>query len=282
MSNRGGWGILDSFFWFWQGLGVPGVFVVAIGGRVGFVSGLKRSYRRMSETKTDIILALDVADRAAAEVVLDRVAGHLNWVKIGLQLFTREGPSVVEAVAGRGFKVFLDLKLHDIPNTVASAVQSLASLPVELLTLHAAGGGEMLRAAVEARNSSGAVMRLLAVTVLTSMDDAGLAEIGMAGPAASAVERLAGVALGAGVDGLVCSPLELEILRPKFGAKPLLVTPGVRPASSSRDEQKRVMTPAAAAAAGASFLVIGRPILQAADVAAAVAGIWAEIENGRG
>lgn len=233
----------------------------------------------MSKLNTDIILALDVGDRAAASAVLDRVSGHLGWVKIGLQLFTREGPSIVEAIANRGFRVFLDLKLHDIPNTVGSAVQSLASLPVELLTLHSAGGGEMLRAAVAARNSSGSGMRLLAVTVLTSMDDAGLAEIGMAGPAAAAVDRLAGVALQAGVDGLVCSPLELGGLRSAFGADPLLVTPGVRPASASLDEQKRVMTPAAAAAAGASFLVIGRPILQAPDVAAAVAAIRAELEG---
>lgn len=231
----------------------------------------------MNLTKAEIILALDVGDRGAASVMLDRVSGHVTWVKIGLQLFTREGPSIVEAIAARGFRIFLDLKLHDIPNTVGSAVRSLSSLPVELLTLHSSGGGEMLRAAVGARNDSGSAMRLLAVTVLTSMDDAGLAEIGMAGPAGAAVKRLAGVALGAGVDGLVCSPLELRDLRSSFGPDPVLVTPGVRPASASRDEQKRVMTPSAAVAAGASFLVIGRPILQAPDVAAAVAGIRSEI-----
>lgn len=236
----------------------------------------------MSANQTEIILALDVADRRASSGVLDRVRGHVTWVKIGLQLFTHEGPAIVEAVAARGFRVFLDLKLHDIPNTVASAVKSLAGLPVELLTLHAAGGGEMLRAAVAARDESGVTVRLLAVTVLTSMDDCGLAEIGMAGPAPAAVERLAGVALNAGVDGLVCSPLELGLLRRKFGDGPLMVTPGVRPATASLDEQKRVMTPEAAAAAGASFLVIGRPILQAADVAVAVAGIRSEIQRGGG
>ncbi len=238
--------------------------------------------RHMSANQTEIILALDVSDGVAAFQVLDRVHGHITWVKIGLQLFTREGPAIVEKVAARGFRVFLDLKLHDIPNTVASAVKSLSALPVGLLTVHAAGGGEMLRAAVGARDESGSSMELLAVTVLTSMDDSGLAEIGMQGPASAAVERLAGVALGAGVDGLVCSPLELVLLRRKFGMEALMVTPGVRPASASLDEQKRVMTPGAAAAAGASFLVIGRPILQAADVAVAVAEIRAEIQCGGG
>jgi len=213
----------------------------------------------------DLILALDVPDRAAAEPILRQLRGSLRWVKIGLQLFTAYGPDYVREVAGQGFEVFLDLKLHDIPNTVARTVDSLAPLPIGMLTVHAAGGREML-AAAQARARPG--LRLLAVTVLTSMDGPGLAEIGVPAAPEAQVARLADLAVGAGLSGLVCSPLEIA----------QLVTPGIRPAGEGGgDDQKRVLSPAAAARAGANFLVVGRPILQARDPAAAVRAILAEI-----
>jgi orotidine-5'-phosphate decarboxylase len=213
----------------------------------------------------DWILALDLPDRQAALGCLDELTDSVRWVKIGLQLFTRYGPDFVEEVASRGYRVFLDLKLHDIPNTVAKAVESLAALPIELLTLHSCGGSEMLRWAVKARDASKPDLRLLAVTVLTSMDADGLAEVGVANSPALQVELLANMSLSAGVDGLVCSPLELAALRGIVGDKPLLVTPGVRPVGSDSNEQKRIMTPEEAIRAGTSYMVVGRPVLAAKD-----------------
>jgi len=223
----------------------------------------------------DLILALDVPTRAAADPVLRQLRGSLRWVKIGLQLFTAYGPDYVREVAGLGFKVFLDLKLHDIPNTVARSVESLSPLPIGMLTLHAAGGREMLAAA---QAKSRPDLLLLGVTVLTSMDAAGLAEIGVAAEPAAQVARLAAVAVGVGLRGLVCSPLEIALLRGRLGPDIQLVIPGIRPAGEGgSDDQKRVMSPAAAARAGANYLVVGRPILQAPDPAAAVHAILAEI-----
>jgi orotidine-5'-phosphate decarboxylase len=227
----------------------------------------------------DVILALDVPTRADAEAYLDRIGSDLRWVKIGLQLFVREGPGLVDAVAKRGHKVFLDLKLHDIPNTVASAIKSLKGRPCEMLTIHAGGGAEMMRQAVAAARDTNPALQLLAVTVLTSFDDAGLAETGVAGGAGAQVERLAGLAFGAGIPGLICSPVELPALRAKFGRTPLLVTPGVRPAGAALGDQKRALTPAEAAAAGADYIVVGRPLLQAQDPRAALAAIRAEMGN---
>jgi len=216
-----------------------------------------------------LILALDLETREDALALLDRLDGSLDWVKLGLQLFTAHGPDLVREVAGRGFKVFLDLKLHDIPNTVAKAVQSIGRLPVELLTLHGSGGAEMIEWAAKARNEQAANLRLLAVTVLTSMDDAQLRALKIGASAADQVRHLAGHSLEAGADGLVCSPLELRDLRERFGPGPVIVTPGIRPAGSAADEQKRIMTPAGAARAGSDFIVVGRPILHAGDPAAA-------------
>jgi orotidine-5'-phosphate decarboxylase len=227
--------------------------------------------------KCDLILALDVREEAEAMDLLNRVGRELRWVKIGLQLFTRHGPGFVERVAARGYRIFLDLKLHDIPNTVASAVESLARLPIELLTIHAGGGAEMCRAAEEARRRHQPGLTLLAVTVLTSLDDAGLRETGVPAPAADQVLRLARLAMGAGVGGLVCSPLELPLLRRELGDAPVIVTPGVRPSGAAVDEQKRVLTPEEAARAGASYIVVGRPILKAADPAAAARAVCAEL-----
>jgi len=229
----------------------------------------------------DLILALDVPTREAAAPILRQLRGQLRWVKIGLQLFTAYGPNYVREVAGMGFNIFLDLKLHDIPHTVARAVESLAPLPIRMLTLHTAGGGEMLRAALAAQQQHNPQLLLLGVTVLTSMDAAGLSEIGVAAPAAGQVARLGQLAADSGLRGLVCSPLEVELLRKKLPADMQLITPGIRPAGGEAggDDQKRVMTPAAAARAGSTYIVVGRPILQAADPAAAARAILAELAS---
>jgi orotidine-5'-phosphate decarboxylase len=221
-----------------------------------------------------LILALDLPNRAAAAPVLRRVSGTVSWVKIGLQMFTAHGPDYVHEVADQGFNIFLDLKLHDIPNTVAGAVASLAPLPIGMLTLHASGGREMM-AAAKAEAPPG--LLLLGVTVLTSFDAAGLAETGVAGSPEEQVRRLARLAVGAGAGGLVCSPLETSALRSLLPAGVKLVTPGIRPAGPGQDDQKRVLTPAGAARAGADYIVVGRPILQAPDPAAAAAAVAAEL-----
>lgn len=228
----------------------------------------------------DLILALDVPTRAAALPLLRQLRGSLRWVKIGLQMFTAEGPDWVRSVADEGFSVFLDLKLHDIPNTVARAVESLAPLPIGMLTVHAAGGREMLAAAQKAGKEARPDLLLLAVTVLTSMDALGLAEIGVPASPEAQVGRLARLTTEAGLRGLVCSPLEIASLRRHLPADMQLVVPGIRPAGETGgDDQKRVMTPIEAARAGASYLVVGRPILKAADPAAAASAILAELES---
>jgi orotidine-5'-phosphate decarboxylase len=226
----------------------------------------------------DLILALDVPTREAADPILRQLRGQLRWVKIGLQMFTAYGPDYVREVAGLGFNVFLDLKLHDIPNTVAKAVESLAPLPIHMLTLHCAGGSEMMRAALAAQQKHNPQLLLLGVTVLTSMDSPGLQEIGVTVPSAEQVTRLGQLAATAGLRGLVCSPLEVALLRQQLPAAMQLITPGIRPAhEAGTDDQKRVMTPANAAQAGSSYIVVGRPILQAADPAAAARAILAEL-----
>lgn len=232
----------------------------------------------MTDTQPcQLILALDLETREEALAMLDQLGDSLDWVKIGLQLFTAYGPDFVREVADRGFKVFLDLKLHDIPNTVAKAVQSIASLPVELLTLHASGGGEMLEWANKARADYAPNLNLLAVTVLTSMDETQLRSLNVKATPEAQVMHLADITLKSGIQGLVCSSLELCPLRARFGAEPIIVTPGIRPKGSSADEQKRIMTPSAAAAAGSSFIVVGRPILKADDPAQAAKAIKAEL-----
>lgn len=227
----------------------------------------------------ELILALDVPTREDAAPILRQLRGQLKWVKIGLQLFTAYGPNYVREVAGMGFAIFLDLKLHDIPNTVAKAVESLGPLPIRMLTLHTAGGGEMMRAAVAAQQKANPDLLLLGVTVLTSMDTAGLNEIGIPAAPADQVARLGRLAAAAGLRGLVCSPLEVELLRRTLPADMQLVTPGIRPATDAAGDQKRIMTPAAAARAGSTHIVVGRPILQAPDPAAATAAILAELEK---
>jgi orotidine-5'-phosphate decarboxylase len=198
--------------------------------------------------------------------------------KIGLELFTAEGPSVVKAVMDRGSSVFLDLKFHDIPNTVAHAVRSAADLGVSMTTLHASGGPVMLEAAVKAADASGnSELLLLAVTVLTSMDAAQLSSTGIDVQPKEQVLRLAGLASAAGIGGIVCSPLETEAIRGSFGDDLRIVTPGVRPSWAAVGDQKRVMTPAEAVSAGADWLVIGRPITAAGNPKEAYAKIVAEL-----
>ncbi|HEY4249614.1 MAG TPA: orotidine-5'-phosphate decarboxylase [Roseomonas sp.] len=220
-----------------------------------------------------IIAAIDTGDAARAEQLGRALAPRTGLLKAGLELFCAGGPPAVARLAALA-PVFLDLKLHDIPNTVAGAVRSLLPLAPAMLTLHAAGGPAMIAAAREAAEQAGAARpMLLAVTVLTSMDAATLSETGIAGGPVQQVLRLARMALAAGADGLVCSPQEVARIRDAHGAAPFLVVPGVRPAGSAPGDQARVATPAEAIAAGADWLVIGRPITAAADPAAAAEAI---------
>jgi orotidine-5'-phosphate decarboxylase len=215
-----------------------------------------------------LIVALDFPDAAAALSCADQLAGSVSWFKVGLELYLAAGDNVVRELKRRGHSVFLDLKLHDIPNTAASAVRSLARLEPDLLTVHAAGGRAMLSAAAEAARSLPHPPRLLAVTVLTSMDTAALAETGVSATPVEQVLRLARLAADCGIDGMVCSPAEAAALHSAL-PKALLVTPGIRPAGADAGDQKRIATPQFALAAGASMLVIGRPITAAADPKAA-------------
>jgi orotidine-5'-phosphate decarboxylase len=214
-----------------------------------------------------IIIALDVAAREEALSLVDQIEGGLVY-KIGMELFTAEGPSLLEAIARRGKKAFLDLKYHDIPNTVAGAVRSATRHGVFMLTLHASGGKEMMAKAadgalVEAEKAGKAKPLLLGVTVLTSLKDRELQEVGCASAVGEQVLRLAGLAVSAGLDGIVCSPHEIEIIRREFGREFLIVTPGIRPAWAAAQDQKRIMTPAEALGLGADYLVIGRPVTAA-------------------
>jgi orotidine-5'-phosphate decarboxylase len=223
-----------------------------------------------------LIVALDFPDAAAALACADKLAGSVSWFKVGLELYLAAGDSVVSELKRRGHRVFLDLKLHDIPNTAASAVRSLAPLEPDLLTVHAAGGRAMLTAAAEAARSLPHPPRLLAVTVLTSMDAAALAETGVSASPVEQVLRLARLAAECGLDGMVCSPAEAAALHSAL-PKALLVTPGIRPAGADAGDQKRIATPQFALAAGASKLVIGRPITAAADPKAAAQAILSDM-----
>jgi orotidine-5'-phosphate decarboxylase len=226
----------------------------------------------------DLILALDVPTREDAAPLLRQLRGSLRWVKIGLQMFTAYGPDYVRAIADEGFSVFLDLKLHDIPNTVAKAVESLAPLPIGMLTIHTGGGREMMAAAVRAQQATRPDLLLLGVTVLTSMDGNELANIGVVGTPEMQVARLGSLAASAGMNGLVCSPLEVAMLRRILPPRVQLVTPGIRPAGEAGgDDQKRVLSPTDAAKVGSNYIVVGRPILKATDPAAAARAIQAEL-----
>lgn len=224
----------------------------------------------MTAGRERLCAALDVPDLKTAARLAEKLAGHVGLFKVGLELFVAHGPAAVEAVRKSGLPIFLDLKLHDIPQTVEGAARGVAALGVQYLTVHASGGAEMIRAAKRALPRT----RLLAVTVLTSLGDAEQREIGIP---QDAVQRLAKLALRAGADGIVCAPTDVAGLRATLGPAPLIVVPGIRPAGSAKGDQRRTGTPAEAVRAGASFIVVGRPLRDAPDPAAAADAMIAEL-----
>lgn len=226
-----------------------------------------------SPVVSPVIVALDYARAADALSLADRLSPAKCRLKVGKELFTAEGPAIVRALQKRGFELFLDLKFHDIPNTVAAAVATAADLGVWMVNVHASGGLRMMTAARERLEQGGYDTRLIAVTVLTSMERADLAETGLDVEPLVQVQRLAHLARESGLDGVVCSALEAPVLRGQSGDDFLLVTPGIRPAGAEAGDQRRIMTPVAAREAGVSFMVIGRPITQAPDPAAALRAI---------
>ena len=227
--------------------------------------------------KDRLIVALDVPGATEARQIVQAIGEAATTYKIGKQLFTAEGPQVVRDLVASGRKVFLDLKYHDIPNTVAAAVRSAAELGVSMMTVHASGGSKMLRAAVEAASQSPAKPMVLGVTVLTSLSDADLQEVGIGENVLTQVLRLGALARAAGCGGLVASAQEARELRKALGKGFAIVTPGVRPAGTSAGDQARVVTPKEAIAAGATYLVVGRPILEAPDPAKAAQQVGDEI-----
>jgi orotidine-5'-phosphate decarboxylase len=230
----------------------------------------------MTKSTDQIIVALDVASKKEALELVTTLREQISFFKVGLQLYTVSGPEVVGEILSTGAKVFLDLKLHDIPNTVARTVESAGRLGVQMLTIHLSGASEMIRAAVAARPNN---MSILGVSVLTSATSETLAEIGVTEDINSQVFRLAKLGMAQGIDGLVASPQEIKMLRMKFGDKLKIVTPGVRPRGSDPADQKRVMTPRQALDAGADYLVIGRPIVAHPDPRQAVEAILAELRG---
>jgi orotidine-5'-phosphate decarboxylase len=230
--------------------------------------------------KPEIIVALDVPAAAAVPPLLRKLPPELSWFKIGLELFTAEGPDIVRLLAGQGKRIFLDLKFHDIPRTTANAVTSAGKLGVNLMTVHAIGGRSMLEAAAEAAQALGPLRpRLVAVTTLTSLNQADFADLGIQRTVAEQALALTRLAVESSIDGVVTSVHEAAALRRTFGPVPLLVTPGIRPAGADVGDQKRVATPALAVEAGASYLVIGRPIVEAPDPMAAARAIQVEIDQ---
>ncbi len=228
--------------------------------------------------KDRLIVALDYPAAAQALRLVDSLEQTCQWFKVGMELYYAAGNQIVEQLRNRGFNVFLDLKLHDIPNTVASAIHSVTQAGASLLTIHAAGGAAMMSAAAQAAKAPNAP-RLLAVTVLTSMDAEQLNGIGVSASPADQVLRLGRLAEASGIAGLVCSAEETAMLRKELHPNTLLVVPGIRPAGAAAQDQKRIATPAQAIARGASLLVVGRPITQAANPAAAAEAILEEIEH---
>lgn len=228
-----------------------------------------------------VFIAIDRPDPEGAAALARAVAPHVGGIKLGLEFFVAQGPFGIRAMADLGLPVFLDMKLHDIPNTVAGAMRGVVELPIAMVTLHATGGEAMMRAAVEIANASERRPWVLAVTVLTSLDQADLEATGQRGTTTGQALRLAELALKAGCHGIVCSPLEIAAMRAAFGAAPKLVVPGVRPKDRA-DDQKRTLDPAEAIAAGADRLVIGRPITAEADPVAAARTIAASLPQARG
>lgn len=233
----------------------------------------------MNELQSRIIVALDFATGDAARQLAASLDPSLCKLKVGKEIFTREGPALVRELVDQGYDVFLDLKFHDIPNTAAQAVAAAADLGVWMVNLHAVGGRRMMVAAAEQLRSMGSKTLLTAVTVLTSMANDELAEIGIAGSAEQQVYRLAALARDSGLDGVVCSAREAATLSARLGADFLRVTPGIRPAGAVADDQRRTMAPAEALAAGSSYLVIGRPVTRAVDPAQTLLAIIEEIKD---
>lgn len=228
-------------------------------------------------TDQRIIVALDYAQAAPALALAQRLEPSLCRLKVGKELFTAAGPQLVEQLQQRGFDVFLDLKFHDIPNTTAQACKAAAALGVWMVNVHASGGRRMMEAAREGLANFARPPKLIAVTVLTSMSQADLVELGITATPAEQVLRLAGLAQASGMDGVVCSAQEAAELRKRTGPDFCLVTPGIRPANAAADDQFRIMTPRAALDAGSSYLVIGRPITQAPDPLQALHDILKDI-----
>jgi orotidine-5'-phosphate decarboxylase len=230
--------------------------------------------------KPQLIVALDVPSATEISPILDRLPDAIHYYKVGLELFSADGPDALKPITARGKNIFLDLKLHDIPQTVSRAVKAVAAHHASLLTVHAGGGPAMLKAAAQAAAEIGHnAPKLIAVTTLTSLDDTDLAGMGVSQNVAEHSLSLGKMALDAGIDGLVCSVREAGSLRDRFGAAPLLVTPGIRLPNAATHDQKRVATPAEAARAGSSFLVVGRPILSAPDPHAAASEILRQIDD---
>jgi orotidine-5'-phosphate decarboxylase len=236
---------------------------------------------KFTDAKDRLAVALDVPDAQAALDLIDRLGDSCRWLKVGMELYYGSGNALLAELRSRGYRIFLDLKLHDIPNTVAGGIRSVAKAGAELLTVHAGGGGAMLTAAAEAAQAPGAP-RLLAVTVLTSMDTAELKAAGVCSAPAEQVLRLARLAKSSGINGMVCSAEEVASLRAELGPEALLVVPGIRPSGSATDDQRRIATPAEAISSGASMLVVGRPITRAANPAEAAWAILKEIESAQG
>ena len=231
----------------------------------------------MYDPRQRLIVALDVSSAAAAQKIVAAVGDSASCYKVGMQLYTAEGPRIVRDLVASGRRVFLDLKYHDIPNTVAAAVREAAGLGVSMLTVHASGGGKMMRAATEAARKSNAALMVLAVTVLTSLDDNDLDKLGVHGRVKDQVLRLAALALADGCQGVVASAQEASELRSELDGDFAIVTPGIRLASMDPGDQARVVTPAEAIAAGASHIVVGRPITGAADPASEARAILGQI-----
>jgi orotidine-5'-phosphate decarboxylase len=232
----------------------------------------------MMSPRERLIVALDVSSPAQAQKIVTSLGNSVQTYKVGMQLYTAEGPQVIRDLVASGRRVFLDLKYHDIPNTVAAAVREAAQLGVSMLTVHASGGMKMLRAAAEAAQEKNSALQVLAVTVLTSMDEQDLSATGVPGQVVDQVVRLASMALKAGCAGIVSSAQEVRTLRAKLGGDYLAVTPGVRPAGSPHGDQARVVTPAEAIAAGATHIVVGRPITAAANPALEAEKILREMQ----
>jgi len=232
---------------------------------------------KVEAARQRLIVALDVPSAAASAELVNKLEGTCQWFKVGMELFTAAGPTIIEPLVEAGHSVFLDLKFHDIPNTVAGAVRSAATLGVRMVNVHAAGGPAMLAAAKAALDGVTNPPELLAVTVLTSMDSAALKAGGVDRPPAQQVELLAKMCIAAGIRGFVCSSEEVAALRALTGPEGLLVIPGIRPAGADTNDQKRLATPGQALAAGASYLVVGRPITQAANPAAAALAVLSEM-----